>query len=118
MSPPGDERRQHPRRPARFPLYVALEGELYHKMVSVEAKDLSSGGLAFQTKTALPRDARTTLMLGKLVGLPATAHIEARVVHCQPDANGEDFIVGIEFVRFVDVTPEDLLARVTAASQT
>ena len=107
-----DERRQHARRPGRFPLYVALQGELYHKMVTVEATDISKGGLAFETKTSLPKDAKTTVMLGKLEGLPGTAHIEARVVHSQPLPGSESFSIGVRFVRFVDITPEELLARV------
>jgi hypothetical protein len=115
MSEGGRERREHPRWPARFPLYVAVSGELFHKTVPVEAKDLSNGGLAFETKTALPKDAPTTVMLGKLQGLSTTAHIEARIVHCEPREGGESFIVGVEFVRFVDVTAEELLNRVTPA---
>ena len=55
MSGPPDERRKHPRSPTRFPLYVAIQGELYHKMVTVEATDISAGGLAFETKTPLPK---------------------------------------------------------------
>ena len=109
-----EERRQHPRRPGhRFPLFVALQAELYHKMVTVAATDISAGGLAFETKTFLPPDAKTTVMLGRLEGLPATAHIEARVVHSQPLPDDESFAVGVRFVRFVDITPEELLTRVT-----
>ena len=111
-----DDRRRHPRLAARYPLYVALEGELYQKMVTVEALDISKGGLAFETKTPLPKDAKTTVMLGKLEGLPGSAHIEARVVHSKPIPGSDSFQVGVEFVRFVDITPEELLARVTTQS--
>ena len=52
-------------------------------------------------------------MLGKLDGLPATAHIEARIVHCEPHADGETFTIGVKFVRLVDVTAEELVARVS-----
>ena len=107
-----DERRQHPRLPRRFPLYVALQGELYNKMVTVEARDISAGGLAFETQTPLPQDARATVMLGKLEGLPGTAHIEAQVVHSEPLPGSDSFAVGVRFVRFVDITPEELIARV------
>jgi PilZ domain len=113
MSGGANERREHPRWPARFPLYVAMAGELFHKTVAVEARDLSSGGLAFETKTAIAKDSRATVMLGKLQGLPATAHIEARIVHCEPSKDGETFTVGVMFVRFVDVTAEDLMKRVS-----
>jgi hypothetical protein len=113
MSGSGAERRQHPRQPARFPFYVALAGELYHKTVSVEARDLSNGGLAFETRTALPQGARGTVMLGRLEGLPRTAHIEARIVYCQPQPDGESFKVGAKFEEFVDVTVEKLLVYVT-----
>ena len=105
----NDELRQHPRRPGRFPLYVALQGELYHKMVTVEARDISAGGLAFETRTSLPKDAKTTVMLGKLEGLPGTAHIEARVVHSEPLPGSDSFAVGVRFVRFVDITAEELM---------
>jgi len=116
MSDPQDRnRRQHPRWPVRLPLYVALSGELYHKTVEVESRDLSAGGLAFETRTALPTAARTTIMLGKLEGLPSTAHIEARIVHCRPHEGGEVFTVGVQFTRFVDVTAEELMARAREA---
>jgi hypothetical protein len=108
-------RRQHPRWPVRLPLYVALAGELYHKTVGVESRDLSAGGLAFATRTALPNAARTTIMLGKLEGLPSTAHIEARVVYCRPHPDGDGFTVGVQFTHFVDVTAEELLARAKAS---
>jgi hypothetical protein len=111
--PSGAERREHPRHPTRLPLYVALAGELYHKTVGVEAKDISSGGLAFETKTGLPLEARATIMLGKLDGLPSTAHIEARIVHCEPHPDGETFTIGVKFVRLVDVTAAELVARVS-----
>jgi hypothetical protein len=97
-------------------MYVALQGELFHKTVGVEAKDISNGGLAFESKTALPQEARATVMLGKLPGLPATAHIEARIVHCEPQGDGETFTIGVKFVRLVDVTAEELVARVSAPS--
>jgi hypothetical protein len=108
MSETGAERRQHPRKPARFPLYVALAGELYHKTVEVQARDLSNGGLAFDTRTTLPHGARATVMLGRLAGLPRTAHIEARIVHCQPLPDGESFKVGVKFEEFGDITAERL----------
>ena len=108
-----DERRQHPRRARRFPLYIALHGELYSKMVTVEARDISAGGLAFETGTPIPNGASANVMLGKLDGLPGSAHIEARVVHSQPVPGSESFAVGVRFVRFVDITPEELIARVT-----
>lgn len=113
MSAPPDERRKHPRSPTRFPLYVAIQGELYHKMVTVEARDISAGGLAFEAKSPLPRDAKTTVMLGKLEGLPGTAHIEAQVMHCAPVPGSDSFSVGVRFERFVDITAEELLALVT-----
>jgi PilZ domain-containing protein len=113
MSLPQDDRRLHPRLPIRFPLYVALQGELYQKMVTVEAVDVSKGGLAFETKTPLPKDAKTTVMVGKLDGLPGSAHIEARVVHSKAVPGTDSFQVGVQFVRFVDITPEELIARVT-----
>jgi hypothetical protein len=116
--PSGEERREHTRHPTRLPLYVALSGELYQKTVAVEAKDVSNGGLAFETKTALPLEAQATLMLGKLDGLPSTAHIEARIVHCQPHADGESFTIGVKFVRLVDVTLEELVARVSIPTAT
>jgi hypothetical protein len=113
MSASPAERRQHPRRPARFPLYVALEGEIYQKMVAVAARDVSNGGLAFETRTSLPEGARSTVMLGKLDGMPSTAHIEARVVHCRPLAEGDGYTVGVNFDRFVDIIPEQLMAYVS-----
>jgi hypothetical protein len=52
-------------------------------------------------------------MLGKLDGMPSTAHIEARIVHCRPLGDGETFTVGVKFEQFVDISTDQLLAYVT-----
>jgi hypothetical protein len=105
------ERRRHPRYAVRFPLYASLHGEVYQKMVAIEARDVSEGGLAFETRTRLPLGVETRVMVSRLGGLSESAHIEARVVYCMHDEANSLYRVGVTFHRFVDVTAEQLVER-------
>ena len=111
---PPEERRKHARIAVRLPLYVALADEVYQKMVSVETRNLSEGGLLFETRTPLPLESESRMMVSRLGGLPDSAHIEARVAHCRHDPASGLYTVGLRFTRFVDVTPAEVIARIEA----
>ena len=104
--------RKYPRHAVHVPLYVSLEGSLYHKPVALESKDVSGGGLAFVTRSRLPIDAASRVIVSRLGDLPSSAQILARVAYRREDPETGGYTVGLEFTEFVDVTRDELLARI------
>ena len=104
--------RSYPRVPVRLPLYVALDGDMLRKLVALETEDVSGGGLSFETGHALPIEAESRLVVSRLGDLPAGAYIEGRVAHCRQDEASGRYRVGVEFVRFVEISREALLGRI------
>jgi hypothetical protein len=105
------DRRRHERIRVRVPLYIELAGEIFQKNVSIEALDVSKGGLSFETTRQIPEGAEARIMIARLGGLPAMAQIEARVIHCEATADGRSILVGVQFVHLVGVTAEELISR-------
>lgn len=118
------ERRFH-RLPLRVPLYVSVGGgRLFEKAVAIESRDISGGGLSFETRRKIPVDVRSKIVVGGLEGLPQAALIEGRVVYRRAKAArvGEDvdarYTIGVEFVDFVNTTREEILERISAWQET
>jgi hypothetical protein len=101
----------------RVPVYVMLEGEVFQKMVQMEARNISDGGLAFETRRRISVDAESLVVVARITGLPEGAQIKARVVHSHWDAAAESCRVGIAFTEFVGVTPDEVMARINASGQ-
>jgi hypothetical protein len=108
------ERRQHKRLRIRVPLYIELPAGIFQKNVTIEALDVSKGGLSFETSRPVPEGAEARIMVARLGGLPDMAHIEARVIHCETSVDGRSTTVGVQFIQLVGVTPEELIARLEA----
>lgn len=108
------EQRRFPRLPLRVPLFVALHGDVMRKRVRIESRDLSGGGLCFETSKELPLDAESRLVISGIGDLPDEAAIECRVARRGVDAATGRYLVGLEFTRFLGVTRDDLLARFAA----
>lgn len=109
------ERRQDPRVEIRVPLYIAVaSGEIFQKMVPITSKNISSGGLLFETHRAVPVHSESRVMVSRLGDLPDGAQIEGRVAHCRRDDASGLYQVGIQFTAFVAVTREQLVARIEA----
>ena len=107
----GEERRQHERLRIRVPLYIELPGGIFQKNVAIESRDVSVGGLSFDTSRKVPEGAQARIMVARLGDdLPDMAQIEARVIHCQRLEDGQTR-VGVVFTRLVGVTAEDLILR-------
>ena len=97
----------------RVPLFVSVgEGRLFEKAVELESRDISGGGLCFETSTAIPVDARSKIVVGCLGTLPSSAIIEGRVVYREEKAGKDRFTVGVEFVDFINTTREELLDHI------
>ena len=109
----SEERRQHERFKIRVPLYIELPGGIFQKNVAIESRDISLGGLAFETTRKVPEGAQARIMVARLGGLPDMAQIEARVIRCQRSPDGQSTTVGVVFTKLVGVTAEQLVERLT-----
>jgi c-di-GMP-binding flagellar brake protein YcgR len=107
----GAERRRDPRFYIRVPIYIDTEGGVIFKTVHLGSRDISAGGLAFETGSELPLDAESQIIFAGVGDLPDTCIIRGRVVWKQvlPDTGRNVF--GVQFTRFEGVSREELLAR-------
>jgi c-di-GMP-binding flagellar brake protein YcgR len=104
--------RKYKRVPVRVPLYVSLDGEvILQKMIRLESRDLSGGGLAFETSKKIPIEANSRVVVARLGDLSDSAQIEGRVVYLRKEPTGR-YSIGLEFTRFINVTQEELLNRI------
>ena len=99
----------------RVPLFIAVGvGRLYEKAVSIESRDISGGGLCFETRSKIPIAAPSKIVMGRLGDLPASALIEGRVAYRRKNQDSDGYTVGVAFIEFVNTTREVLLERIDA----
>ena len=79
----------------------------------IRSRDISAGGVGFETGHRLPLNSDSRLLLWHIGDLPQTATIEGRVVHSTHNPITRRYAVGVQFTQFIDVTPEQLLASIT-----
>jgi hypothetical protein len=106
--------RAYPRHRVTVPLYIALGNEFLHKTIPLETKDVSGGGISFETTKAIPLDAESSVIVSGLGNLGKAALIHGRVVHRTKHAAGERYTVGLQFTGFINTTRDELLARIEA----
>jgi c-di-GMP-binding flagellar brake protein YcgR len=106
------EQRRFPRHSLRVPLYVTAGGGVLRKAIALESRDVSGGGVSFETSHKIPLAAEARLVLSRLGDLPDDAFIRGRVVRLTPDEATGRVVVGVEFCEFVSVTREQLLDRI------
>jgi hypothetical protein len=111
------EKRQHRRFPLRVPLFILVNGEVYRKNVVLESRDVSAGGLSFETGREIPPAAESRVIVARLGDIEEPALIEGRVARVTHDEARGRYVVGIEFTRFVNVTREELVKRLEHAWQ-
>ena len=105
--------RKYKRVSVRVPLFVSLDGDvLLKKMIRIESCDLSGGGLSFETSKKVPVEANSRVVVAKLGDLSEAAQIEGRVVYRRRDAATGRYAIGLEFIRFINVTREELVNRI------
>jgi len=107
----GIEGRQHPRFKVRVPVYISLGGETYRKSVQLESKDVSGGGLSFETSRRIPLDSDSRVVIARLGDLAEPVMIYGRVAYRQKNPETGRYVVGLQFTRFVNTTREELLDR-------
>jgi c-di-GMP-binding flagellar brake protein YcgR len=108
-------KRQHRRFPVRVPLFISIAGEVYRKTVRLESRDISAGGLSFETGREVPLSSESRVVVARLGDLEDPALIEGRVAHVQLDEVTGRYVVGIEFTRFTNVSSEELVERLERA---
>lgn len=87
-------------------------GRLYEKAVEIECRDISGGGMSFETNREIPLDSKSKIVMGRLGNLPPSAIIEGRVVYRLKQAGAELYTVGVEFLDFVNTSREELVERI------
>ncbi len=107
------EQRRFPRHALVLPLYVSLDGGVLRKTVSLESRDVSAGGVSFETGRKVPLAAEARLVLSKLGDMPENAYIRGRVARLgPPDPVTLRVVVGVEFTEFVRVTRDELVEKI------
>ncbi len=97
----------------RVPLFITVGGgRLYEKAVSIESRDISGGGLCFETRSKIPLSAQSKIIMGRLGNLPGSALIEGRIVYRRKQKDSERYTVGVEFIGFVNTTREEVLQHI------
>jgi len=108
----GIEERQHARFPVRVPLYIATTGDLLRKTIELQSRDISAGGVCFETGRDVPLEARSQLVISRLGDLPDPILIHGRVAWRQQHPFAPRYIVGVEFTSFENVTREELFRKI------
>jgi c-di-GMP-binding flagellar brake protein YcgR len=96
----------------RVPLYVAVPGDIFRKTIELQSRDISSGGVCFETSQDVPLEARSRLVISRLGDLPDPILIHGRVAWRQQHPFNGRHIVGVEFTEFENVSREDLLRKI------
>ncbi len=105
-------KRKYERFQLRVPLYISMEGQLFHKKIHLESKDVSAGGVSFETGQGIPLEAESRVVVSQLGDLTASTVIRGRVAYLKQDPATGRYTVGIEFIDFVNTTREELVARI------
>ena len=106
--------RKYKRFRIHVPVFVSANGKLIQKRVKLASRDISGGGVSFETSRNIPLDADSRLVLSDVGDLPEGSVIEGRVVRAEKNPESGRYTVGVEFMKFVNVTREELLERIEA----
>jgi c-di-GMP-binding flagellar brake protein YcgR len=106
------EGRKHIRFVAHVPIYIADGGALVRKTVRLVSRDISAGGICFETSRELPLDAASRVVISSLGDIPGPILILGRVAWRRPQPAGGRYLVGVEFTEFENVSRDRLLAEI------
>lgn len=117
--PPGKQLkdRRYERFRLKVPVYIDIDGGTFRKTLPLESRDVSGGGLSFETSRRIPLGAKWRVVVSKLGDVSAPAQIHGRVAYSNKDPVTGRYKVGLEFLEFVNITREDLLAHIEAWSR-
>jgi c-di-GMP-binding flagellar brake protein YcgR len=104
--------RAYPRHRVTVPLYITMGGRYLEKTIPLESKDVSGGGVSFETTKPIPLEAESSVIVAGLGDLGKAAFIHGRVIHRRKNPGTDRYTVGLQFTGFVNTTREELLARI------
>jgi c-di-GMP-binding flagellar brake protein YcgR len=108
----GPDNRRDRRFSIRVPIYVALGGEVVRKTVHLESRDVSAGGISFETSRELPLQAESQVVLARMGVDDGAVSIRGRVVWTRAiEATGR-YLVGVQFTEYGGLSREELAARI------
>jgi c-di-GMP-binding flagellar brake protein YcgR len=107
----GVERRRDHRFSLRVPIYIAAEEGVILKTVHLGSRDISAGGISFETASELPLEAESQIIFAGVGDLSDTCIIRGRVVWKQPLPDTERCLFGVQFTGYEGVSREELLSR-------
>jgi c-di-GMP-binding flagellar brake protein YcgR len=108
------EKRKEPRIAIRVPLYVAADDGVVRKTIHLESRDVSAGGLSFETGREVPLEAESQIVLSRLGDLSGAILVRGRVAWKQEIAGTGRYRVGVEFTDFDGLSREELVAKMEA----
>lgn len=109
--------RRYERYRVQAPIYIrSVDGTTLRKLIHIESRDISAGGVSFETSQKVPLEAESRVVLSK-IGDISSALIHGRVAHRERDPKTGRYTVGLEFTEFVDVTREELIAHIESWKQ-
>ncbi len=109
----------HTRRYERFqikvPVYVtAADGSTFRKTIHLESRDVSAGGLSFETSQKVPLEADSRIVISAIGDLTGPVLIQGRVAHREKNPENGRYTIGVEFTEFVNITRDDLIRHIEA----
>ena len=108
----GADARKHERYAIQVPLYInGVDGSTLRKVIRLESKDISAGGVSFETSQKIPLEAESRVVLSQIGDLRGQALILGRVVRRVKNPDTERYVIGLEFTEFVNATREELVAH-------
>jgi c-di-GMP-binding flagellar brake protein YcgR len=113
----GPENRRDRRYAIRVPIYVELGREIVHKKIPLESRDISAGGLSFESSREMPLAAETQIVLARLGDGKGPAAIRGHIVWTRALPETRRHLVGVKFTEYEGVTREDLAARIEAVAR-
>jgi c-di-GMP-binding flagellar brake protein YcgR len=109
---PSIDDRRFERFRIKVPVYIEIDGGTFRKTIHLESRDVSGGGLAFDTSRKIPLNAKSKVVVSKLGEVSEPAMIYGRVAHRSKDPATGRYTVGLEFIEFVNVSREELLTHI------
>ena len=107
----GVERRKDPRFSLRVPLYIASGDDIFSKTVHLRSRDISAGGLKFDTARELELEAESQIIFPGVGDLDGTYIIRGRVAWTKLIPDTGRFQIGVQFTSFEGISREELVDR-------
>ncbi len=107
----GVERRRDHRFSLRVPIYIDVEKGVVRKIIHLRSRDISAGGLSFETARELQLEAEAQVIFSGVGDLPGRYVIRGRVVWKKLLPDTGRYLFGVQFTGFDGASREELLAR-------